>query len=311
MVEYHVPVMLEECMEGLDVNPNGIYVDVTFGGGGHSKAILDRLDKGKLIAFDQDADAVANAPKHPNLIFVHHNFKYLRYFLRYHEIETVDGILADLGVSSHHFDDSSRGFSFRFDSNLDMRMNQSKAFTAAHLLNEYSKENITAVLRNWGEVDKAWQIAEAIIQRREQKPLKTTGDLLSVVEPIVPERFRNKSLAKIYQALRIEVNGEMDALQDLLTQSAQVLSPHGRIVIMTYHSLEDRLVKNFFRSGNFSGKLEKDFFGNIIAPFELVNRKIIVPTDEEIERNVRARSAKLRIAKRTVYGTEINTDAGV
>jgi 16S rRNA (cytosine1402-N4)-methyltransferase len=311
MSEYHVPVLLEESLEGLDINPEGTYIDVTFGGGGHSKEILKRLTTGKLIGFDQDEDAKANAPKNPNFIFVHHNFKYMRYFLRYLNIDRVDGILADLGVSSHHFDESERGFSFRFDSELDMRMNRNKSLKASDIVNEYSQENLAEIFRNYGEVEKPWQIAEAIVKNRQLAKIKTTNDLLNAIGNIIPERFRNKSLARIYQALRIEVNGEMEALKELLEQSADVLNPRGRLVMITYHSLEDRLVKNYLKFGNFEGKPEKDFYGNIIAPLELVNRKIVTPSDEEVERNPRARSAKLRIAQRTVYESTRTTDAGV
>jgi 16S rRNA (cytosine1402-N4)-methyltransferase len=235
----------------------------------------------------------------------------MRYFLRYLEIEKVDGILADLGVSSHHFDESERGFSFRFDSELDMRMNRNKTCKASDIINEYSQENLAGIFRSYGEVEKPWQIAEAIVKYRHSAKIKTTGDLLSAIGEIIPERFRNKSLARVFQALRIEVNGEMEALQEFLQQSADVLNPRGRLVVITYHSLEDRLVKNFLKFGNFEGKPEKDFYGNIIAPLEPVNRKIVTPTEAEIERNPRARSAKLRIAQRTVYEPTRTTNSGI
>ncbi len=311
MSEYHIPVLLEESLEGLKINPAGIYIDVTFGGGGHSRAIINKLTTGRLIAFDQDEDAKANSIASPNFTFVHHNFRYMRYFLRYLNIAKVDGILADLGVSSHHFDESNRGFSFRFDSELDMRMNRNKTRKASDIVNEYSQENLASIFRNYGEVEKPWQIAEAIVKHRQVAKIRTTGDLLTAIGEIIPERFRNKSLARVYQALRIEVNGEMEALKEFLEQAADVLNPRGRLVVITYHSLEDRLVKNFLKFGNFEGKPEKDFFGNIIAPLEPVNRKIVTPNEAEIERNPRSRSAKLRIAQRTVYEPTRATNPGI
>jgi len=300
MEAYHIPVLLKESIEGLSINPDGIYIDATFGGGGHSKTILSELSSGKLIAFDQDSDVEKNLPDAKNFTFVNHNFRYIEFFLRYYKIEKVDGILADLGVSSHHFNTEKRGFSFRFDTPLDMRMNCNQKLKAVDIINEYSEEKLFWILKNFGETEKTGQLVNAIITARRQKPIKTTIDLVTILMQIIPERFKNKELAKIFQALRIEVNGEIEALKELLLQSAQILKPHGRIVFITYHSLEDRLAKNFIRSGNFEGILEKDFYGNAITPFEPINRKVITPTLEEQEKNPRSRSAKLRIAKRTV-----------
>lgn len=303
---YHVPVMLAESVEGLDIRPGGVYLDATFGGGGHSRAILERLGpEGRLVAFDQDADAERNLPQgDPRVTFVRHNFRYMAFFLRYLGIGKVDGILADLGVSSHHFDSQDRGFSFRFDAPLDMRMNRSRALTAADVVNQYPAEKLAQVLADYGEVERPWQVAAAVVARRAQGPISATGQLCQALEGEIPERFRNKALAKIFQALRIEVNGEMDALRELLEQAAGALAPRGRLAVITYHSLEDRLVKNFIRSGNFAGELEKDFYGNVVAPLQPVNRRVITPTPAEVERNPRSRSAKLRIASRTVYGTQ-------
>ncbi len=311
MSNYHIPVLLEESIEGLNIKPDGIYLDVTFGGGGHSRLILDKLTTGKLIAFDQDEDAKKNIPKSKNFLFVHHNFKYLQFFLRYLKIEKVDGILADLGVSSHHFDESERGFSYRFNTELDMRMNRNKTSKASDIVNQYSPENLALIFREYGEVEKPWAVAQAITKYRQTSPIKTTGDLLDAIKDVVPEKIKNKSLSRIYQALRIEVNGEIDALKDFLDQSASVLNPRGRLAVITYHSLEDRLVKNFFKFGNFEGIPNKDFYGNIIAPFELVNKKVVTPSEIEIERNSRSRSAKLRIAQRRVYETGKSTTKGI
>ena len=301
METYHTPVLLEESLQGLNINPEEIYIDATFGGGGHSRAIFSKLTTGKLIAFDQDKDVEKNLLDADNFIFVHHNFKYIEYFLRYYKIEKVDGILADLGVSSHHFDSEERGFSFRFDTDLDMRMNQLQTLKASDIVNEYSDEKLLFILKVYGEVEKPKQVVETIINARKLRKIKTTGDLVNIVMNVIPDRFKNKSLAKIFQALRIEVNGEMEALKELLSQSAKILKPYGRMVIITYHSLEDRLVKNFIRTGNFEGILEKDFYGNVIAPFEQLNKKVITPSEHELQINPRSRSAKLRIAKRTVY----------
>lgn len=302
-MDYHVPVLLDECIEGLNISPDGIYVDVTFGGGGHSKAILDKLTTGKLIAFDQDLDAAENAKnispeKKDNFIFVRHNFKYFKNFLRYHGINQVDGILADLGVSSHHFDDAKRGFSFRFEANLDMRMNQNSDFSAAELIKTYTKEQLVEIFKTYGELKNAYKLSDIIIKNREEKEITTVQDLVEIIRPIIPKKIEHKFLAKVFQALRIEVNKEMEVLEQFLLHTSDIIKPEGRLVVLTYHSLEDRLVKNFIKKGKFKGDIEKDFYGNVLTPFDAVNRKIIIPDEEEIERNNRARSAKLRIAQR-------------
>ncbi len=299
-MNYHVPALLSETIEGLNIRPDGVYVDVTFGGGGHSRAILEKLnEKGRLISFDQDEDALQNRIDDPRFIFVRSNFRYLSNFLRYHGVEQVDGILADLGVSFHHFDVSERGFSFRNDNKLDMRMNRRSPFTAAKLLNSYSAEQLADVLFFYGEMRNARRIASALVKARDNESIETTGELTEAVKAFLPREREKKELAKIFQALRIEVNGEMDVLRELLQQSVEVLKPGGRLVVLTYHSLEDRLVKNFIRSGNFEGKIEKDFFGNIEAPLRAINNKVIIAGEEEVQRNPRSRSAKLRIAETT------------
>ena len=296
---YHIPVLLHESVEGLNIQPNGIYVDVTFGGGGHSREILNRLTGGKLIVFDQDEDAYANRPNDERLIFVRHNFRYLKNFLQYLGIEKVDGLLADLGVSSHHFDTAERGFSFRFDGKLDMRMNNQSGITAADVLNSYSENDLMKLFRLYGEVDSPSKMVREIVAVRGVKPFETIEELRVVGSKFVPSRDQSKHLAKVFQALRIEVNAEMAALTEMLQQCSDVVKVGGRISIISYHSLEDRLVKNFIKSGNCEdGEAEKDFYGNIIAPFKAVNRKLILPSDNEIEINNRARSAKLRIAER-------------
>lgn len=293
---YHVPVLLTESIEALDIRPEGTYVDVTFGGGGHSRAILDKLsDQGRLVAFDQDADARANRPQDSRLLFVESNFRFLRSWLRYHGIEAVDGILADLGVSSHHFDSEQRGFSFRFDGPLDMRMNQRAQMTAAELVNSYESEALTTIFRTYGELEAPHRITQCIERARTEAPLTTIGALIEAVSSVTPRGSESKFLAKLFQALRIEVNGEMEALKMMLEQARKVLRPGGRLVVITYHSLEDRLVKNFMRSGNFEGRAEKDFFGRAQTPFDVLTRKAVVPTPEEIERNPRSRSAKMRV----------------
>ncbi len=296
---YHVPVLLEESLMGLDIHPSGTYVDVTFGGGGHSREILKQLgEEGHLYGFDQDADAEQNVPEDTRFTFVRSNFRYLYNFMRYHgELEQVDGLLADLGVSSHHFDDKERGFSFRFEGALDMRMNTRAGQTAADVLNNYSEEKLANVLYLYGELKAARKMAAAIVLTRATKPFETIGDLLDAIKPFVGKDKEKKFLAQVFQALRIEVNNEMLALKEMLRQTRLVLKPGGRLVVITYHSLEDRLVKNFLKTGNFEGKAEQDFFGNIKSPFKLINNKVIVPSDEEIERNPRSRSAKLRIAE--------------
>ncbi|MEY8589963.1 16S rRNA (cytosine(1402)-N(4))-methyltransferase RsmH [Butyricimonas hominis] len=295
---YHVPVLLEESVSGLNIDPEGVYLDLTFGGGGHSREILRHLGGGCLIGFDQDSDALANVPDDSRFIFVNHNFRYLRNFLRYCGYDNADGILADLGVSSHEFDEAGRGFSFRFDAELDMRMNRRGRLKATDILNSYSEEELIRVFREYGEVDNARGLVSLIIKAREERPIGRSEEFLQVIAPRVPKQKEKKYLAQVYQALRIEVNGELDALKEMLQQAELALRPGGRLVVITYHSLEDRIVKNFLKSGNFEGKIEKDFYGHVKRNFELVNRKVIVPSDEEIERNPRARSAKLRIAEK-------------
>jgi len=294
---YHIPALLPQCIDGLEIKPDGIYVDVTLGGAGHSKEILKHLGKnGKLIGFDQDEDAIRNIPNDPRFIFVRGNFKHLTNFLKYHGIEKVDGILADLGVSFHHFDNSQRGFSFRFDGNLDMRMNQKAPVKASDILEKYSEKQLADIFFHYGELANARKIAATIVKTRENVKIKTTATLLGILEPLFKKDKQKKEMAQVFQAIRIEINNEMEALRRFLTQSQTVLKPGGRLVILTYHSLEDRLVKNFFKSGNFEGKVEQDFFGNKKTPFRLVNNKVIVPDEEEIANNPRSRSAKLRIA---------------
>lgn len=297
-VVYHIPALLHETVDGLNIKPDGIYVDVTFGGGGHSKEILSKLSsKGKLIGFDQDLDALANVPDDPRFTFIRSNFKYLKNFLKYHGIHKVDGVLADLGVSSHHFDEEERGFSFRFDGQLDMRMNKEAQLTAEKVVNTYSEEQLADIFYLYGELHNARKIARTLVKSREQAPIIKIFQLVEVLKPFFSRDKEKKDMARVFQALRIEVNQELDALKQLLISTIEVLKPGGRISVLTYHSLEDRLVKNFFRSGNFEGKIEKDFFGNVLAPFKQVNNKVIVATDEEISKNSRVRSAKLRIAE--------------
>lgn len=296
---YHIPALLEECMEGLDIKPDGTYVDVTFGGGGHSREILNRLgSNGHLYSFDQDEDAQRNIVDDSRFTFVYSNFKYIKNFMRYHGVDGVDGVLADLGVSFHHFDDSERGFSFRFDAPLDMRMNKKARMTAADILATYDDRKLTQIFSLYGELRNAHRIAMAIIARRDKGGVKTTGELLEVVSPFINRKQEKKELAQLFQALRIEVNNEMDALRAMLQQAAELLNPGGRLVVITYHSLEDRIVKNFIKTGNVEGVMEKDFFGRVTTPLRAVNNKVIVPTEEEVERNPRARSAKLRIAEK-------------
>lgn len=296
---YHVPVLLKASVDGLDIRPDGIYVDVTFGGGGHSKEILSRLgNNGHLYSFDQDADAERNIVDDKRFTFVRSNFRYLKNWMRYHEVEQVDGILADLGVSSHHFDAEQRGFSFRYDAPLDMRMNSRAGMTAAQLLNTVDEDELTRILRLYGEIKNPHRLAMMLVNRRSQQPFATTGDLADCVRPLLGAAREKKELAKVFQALRIAVNHEMEALEEMLAAATQLLAPGGRLVVLTYHSLEDRLVKNFMRAGNAEGKVEQDFFGNRLAPLRPVNNKVIVPSVEEQEENSRSRSAKLRIAER-------------
>lgn len=296
---YHDPVMLRQSVDGLEVKPEGVYVDVTFGGGGHSAAILHSLnEEGRLIAFDQDPDASSNALKDSRFTLVAQNFSFLKNYLRMYKAIPVDGILADLGVSSHQFDVDKRGFSFRFEGPLDMRMDQKRELTAAKLLKEYSLEELTRVFREYGELKNAYKLANLIVGHRESRSLKTIEEFKSLIEPIAPKFSEHKFFAQVFQALRIEVNQELKVLENLLEQSVEVLKPKGRLAVITYHSLEDRMVKNFFRTGNLAGKQEKDFYGKLIRPLEPVNRKPIIPSPEEIEKNKRARSAKLRIAEK-------------
>ena len=295
---YHVPVLLHESVEGLNINPKGIYIDATFGGGGHSTAILKQLDGGHLFGFDQDDDARKNALQSEQFTFVYHNFAYVKNFMQYYGIPQVDGILADLGVSSHHFDDAERGFTFRFDGPLDMRMDRSVKKSAANVVNEYDELSLTAVFKNYGEIANARRLAQEIIARRKEAPILTTGDLKQIGTKFCNPQTESKYLSQIFQALRIEVNHEMQALKDFLEGGLQILRPGGRFVVITYHSLEDRMVKNFFKSGNVNGDVEQDFFGNVKTPFTLISKKVIVPSDEELERNNRARSAKLRIVEK-------------
>ena len=297
---YHVPVMLNESLDGLNIQASGNYVDVTFGGGGHSREILSRLSEdGRLFGFDQDADAENNILADSRFVFVRSNFRYLYNFMRYHCVEgEIDGLLADLGVSSHHFDDKERGFSFRFDGLLDMRMNTRAGRTAADVLNTYTEEQLADLFYLYGELKVARKLAATLVRSRENKRIETIADFLEVIKPFVAKDKEKKFMAQAFQALRIEVNDEMRALKEMLQQTLQVLRPEGRLVVITYHSLEDRLVKNFLKTGNFEGKMEQDFYGNVKSPFRLVNNKVIVPTDKEIEQNPRSRSAKLRIAEK-------------
>ncbi len=296
---YHIPVLLGESVDGLDIHPGGIYVDVTFGGGGHSREILSRLDeKGHLYSFDQDADAERNAPQgDARFTFVRSNFRYLRNWMRYYGVDHIDGLLADLGVSSHHLDDADRGFSFRFDAPLDMRMNKRAGQTAADLIANYPEERIADVLYIYGEMKDSRRIAAAIAKARSQAPILTTGDLANAVSPVLRREREKKEMARIFQALRIEVNHEMDALRNMLSAATSLLAPGGRLSVITYHSLEDRIVKNYVKAGNAEGKVEQDFFGRISTPYRSVG-KLIIPTADEQERNPRSRSAKLRIAEK-------------
>lgn len=295
---YHKPVLLNESIEGLALKPNGDYVDVTFGGGGHSQRILELLEGGRLFGFDQDADAAENVLSDERFTLIRQNFRYLSNFLKMHKAATVDGLLADLGVSSHQFDEVERGFSFRGDADLDMRMNQSADLDAMKVLNTYEEADLIRVFREYGELKNARRLASEIIRERSVNPISRVNDLLKVADAAKVGKIGKNYMAQVFQALRIEVNDEMGALKDMLMATQKVIKPGGRLSVITYHSLEDRLVKNFLRTGNFEGKQEKDFYGNLIRPFEPVNRKVIIPTDEEIEDNQRARSAKLRVAVR-------------
>lgn len=297
-MEYHNPVLLKESVDGLNIKPDGIYVDVTFGGGGHSKEILSRLGPdGKLFAFDQDEDALANALPDERFVLINENFRYIKRFLRFYGVKSVDGILADLGVSSHQFDVPERGFSTRFDAELDMRMSQKNDLNANRVVNEYDEANLKRVFLDYGELKNAPVLARTIVEARELRPITTTDELKEVLAKYLPERVRNKILAQIYQAIRIEVNQEMDVLKEFLEQSLEILNPGGRLSVISYHSLEDRLVKRFMKNGMFEGEPERDLYGNFSVPFKTVG-KLIVPDKEEIKLNNRARSAKLRIAEK-------------
>ena len=296
---YHIPVLLKPSVDGMDIRPDGTYVDVTFGGGGHSREILSRLgDGGRLLSFDQDEDAERNIVDDPHFTFVRSNFRYLHNFLRYYGVTQVDGILADLGVSSHHFDDSERGFSFRFDGQLDMRMNKRAGLTAADVVNTYDEERLADIFYLYGELKNSRKLASLLVKIRAAQKIVTIGDFLDIVKPLFGREREKKELAKVFQALRIEVNQEMEALKEMLYAATEALRPGGRLVVITYHSLEDRMVKNIMKTGNVEGRAEQDFYGNVQTPFRLVNNKVIVPDAEEIARNPRSRSAKLRIAEK-------------
>ncbi len=296
---YHVPVLLEECVGGLDIRPGGVYVDVTFGGGGHSREIVRHLEPGgHLYAFDQDADAERNIVPDGRFTFVRSNFRYLKNWMRYYGVEQIDGLLADLGVSSHHFDDGGRGFSFRFDGALDMRMNRRAGPTAADVLNDYAEERLADVFYLYGELRNARKLAALVAQARSRKRIETTGELMDVVKPLFGREREKKELARVFQALRIEVNQEMDALREMLLAATGLLRLGGRLVVLTYHSLEDRLVKNLVKTGNLEGKRVADFYGRVECPYRAVNSKVIVPGEAEQQANPRSRSAKLRIAER-------------
>lgn len=297
---YHIPVLLHETVDGLNIQPGGIYVDVTFGGGGHSREILRRLDtKAHLYSFDQDADAEQNIPQgDERFTFVRSNFRYLKNWMRYYGVEHIDGLLADLGVSSHHFDDEERGFSFRFDAPLDMRMNERAGTTAADIVNRYSEEQLADVFYLYGEMKNSRRLASAIVKARAAHALQTIDDLLQVVKPLMPREREKKDLARVFQALRIEVNHEMDALREMLEAALSMLRPGGRFSVLTYHSLEDRMVKNFIRAGRIDGKVQQDFYGRRLTPWQAINNKVILPSQQEQEENPRSRSAKLRIAEK-------------
>ena len=298
MVAYHLPALLTESIAGLNLRPDGIYVDVTFGGGGHSRAILDQLTTGRLVAFDQDTDAAANAFGDERFTLLNQNFRYLKNNLRYLGITAIDGLIADLGVSFHQFDQQERGFSFRSDAALDMRMNRQAPVKASDILRTYDEEKLADVFYLYGELTTSRRLAAAIVRARAAKPVVTVSDLAEALRGLVPPREENKFWARLFQSLRIEVNGELDALKEMLLQALQVMKPGGRMAVITYHSLEDRLVKNFFRTGSFEGESEKDFYGNVSAPLKALNRKVIVPSEDEIRSNSRARSARLRVAEK-------------
>lgn len=296
---YHVPVLLKESVDGMDIKPGGVYVDVTFGGGGHSREILSRITGGgHLYSFDQDADAESNIITSPDFTFVCSNFRFLKNWMRYYGVDGIDGLLADLGVSSHHFDDESRGFSFRFNAPLDMRMNKRAGKTAADIVNDYEEEALADIFYLYGELKNSRKIASALTKARVVKRIETTQDFINAVEPLFKREREKKDMAKLFQALRIEVNHEMDALKEMLKAATELLKPGGRLSVITYHSLEDRIVKNIMKAGNPEGKISQDFFGRTDTPFKLINNKVIVPTQDEQEQNPRSRSAKLRIAEK-------------
>ncbi|HKL31385.1 MAG TPA: 16S rRNA (cytosine(1402)-N(4))-methyltransferase RsmH [Tangfeifania sp.] len=296
--DYHIPVMPGESVGGLNLFSGATVVDATFGGGGHSRLILEQLGEGRLFAFDQDEDAAGNVVNDDRLFFIRHNFRYLKNFLRYYNVEQVDAIFADLGVSSHDFDEAERGFSFRFEGDLDMRMNRNAKTDASVVVNNYPEEELVFIFRMYGEIKNARRLVAEIIRFRNEEQIKTTEQLKEIALKCTPRKIENKYLAQVFQALRIEVNDEMEALKEFLEASLEILKPDGRLVIMTYHSLEDRLCKNFMKSGNFEGKVEKDFYGNLKSPFRIINRKVITPGPEELAKNPRSRSAKLRIAEK-------------
>ena len=298
MMPYHKPVLLDECISGLQIKPEGIYVDCTFGGGGHSKEILKHLETGKLIAFDQDPEAKENIEKDKRFIFAESNFRFLKNFLKYHQFAKVDGILADLGVSWHHFDTPERGFSIRYDGKLDMRMNQNAELTAEIVLNEYPMHSLDRIFRDYADLHNSHLLAKTIIRERDSTRISTVFQFIQIIDSCVPKKNNNQYLAQVFQALRIEVNQEMTTLKEMLLQTIEVLNTGGRLAVITYHSMEDKLVKNFMKTGNFEGKQEKDFYGNLIAPLTLINNKVITPSEKELEENNRSRSAKLRVAVR-------------
>jgi len=299
MSDYHLSVLLEQSVAGLAVNPEGTYVDVTFGGGGHSRAILQALGpEGRLLAFDRDADALANTISDSRFTLIHEDFRYMKNFLRLHGVSRVDGVLADLGVSSHQFDEAGRGFSTRFDAELDLRMDRRQTTTAKDIVNTASEEELRNILSNYGELPNAYHMAKAIVSARSEAPILTTFDLKRALERQVPRNQENKYYAMVFQALRIEVNGELEALKAMLAQAVEILNPGGRLVVISYHSLEDRLVKNIIKTGNFEGEVKKDFYGNLIAPLKPITRKPVVADEEELTENPRSRSAKLRVAEK-------------
>jgi len=298
MCAYHIPALLNESITGLEIKPNGDYVDVTYGGGGHSKEILKKLNNGRLFSFDQDKDAFDNAVDDQKLTLIHGNFRFIKNFLRFYGIKQVDGIIADLGISFHQVDEMSRGFSFKSDAEIDMRMNTNSEFKASNIINEYPADKLAFVLNNYGELHNGWKIAQTILEARAKNKLVNIGELVNLLEKFAPKRMENKFFAKVFQALRIEVNKEMEALKEFLEQTPELLKKGGRLVVISYHSLEDRLVKNFMKSGNFEGKIDTDVYGHFETPFSLVNRKVIIPSETEVNINTRSRSAKLRIAEK-------------